>query len=158
MDLRPIQVARVVDGDTVVDTDGQHYRLYGIDAPEKRQEYGPQASAALVYMLHQHHNVIYVQSHGRERYGRELATLYTVPRPQQDWQNLNFMLVLHGHAWVYRIRSEEAQRGQPVTPATLDMYSAAEAFARETRHGLWAADAPIRPRDFRHQKEKKARL
>jgi len=42
-----VTVARVIDGDTFVAGDGQHYRLWGVDAPERGQPWSAKATAAL---------------------------------------------------------------------------------------------------------------
>ncbi len=148
MGLRRVKIARVIDGDTIVDTAGMHYRLYGIDTPERKQEYGSQSTDAVRLFLAQYKNLIYVQEHGLERNRRMLATFYTSPNPDQDVQNLNYMLVVQGHAWVYRIRGEEKTRGAPRIPH-LDQYVQAEDDARESRRGLWAYKNPERPHDYR---------
>jgi micrococcal nuclease len=152
--MRRVKIARVIDGDTIVDTTGLHYRLYGIDTPEKRQDYGSQSTDALRLFLAQYNSVVYVQEHGFERNHRMLATFYTSPNPDQDLQNLNYMLVVQGHAWVYRIRGEEKKRGAPIRP-TLDQYVLAETNAREQGRGLWAYRNPERPHDYRKRMREK---
>lgn len=143
-------MARVVDGDTVVGENEMHYRLYGIDTPEKKQEYGAEAASALSYLINQYKNVVYVQSHGTEKYGRTLATLFTTPNPDQDWQNLNYMMVALGNAWVYRVKGEEARRGAPVRPS-LYQYEAIQSEAQKGRQGLWVQENPESPHDFRRR-------
>lgn len=128
-----------------------HYRLYGIDAPESKQEYGKQSTAAMSYLLSQLDNVVYVQSHGKEKYGRELATLFTTKYPDQDWQNLNYMMVALGHAWAYRLKEKEKRQGMPIRPA-LEQYEAKQIEARESRRGLWAQSNPENPQDYRRRK------
>lgn len=154
--MRRVKIVRVIDGDTVVDTSGLHYRLYGIDTPEKKQDYGSQATDALRLFLAQYNNLVYVQEHGFERNHRMLATFYTTANPDQDLQNLNYMLVAQGHAWVYRIRGEEKKRGAPHLP-TLDQYGLAETNAREQGRGLWAYQNPERPHDYRKRMKAKPR-
>lgn len=157
MGLRRVKIARVIDGDTIVDTSGMHYRLYGIDTPERKQEYGSQATDAVRLFLAQYKNLIYVQEHGLERNRRMLATFYASANPDQELQNLNYMLVARGHAWVYRIRKEEETRGVPLLP-TLDQYVRAESEARESKTGLWAYENPERPQKYRRRMRNEHRV
>lgn len=148
--LRRVAIIGAHDGDTIRDSSGQKYRLYGIDAPESKQEFGKQSADALRMFLTQHNNVVYVQDHGKEKYGRTLATFYTSANPDQDLQNLNYMLVANGYAWVYRFQNEERRRGRPIRPE-LDEYERAESDAQAARRGLWAYPNPERPQDYRRR-------
>lgn len=143
--MKKIKIARVVDGDTVKDSEGNDYRLYGVDAPKKKQEYGKQAADVLNYFFSQHSNIVYLQNHGRDKRGRTLATLFTTNSPDQDWQNLNYMLIEMGYAWVYRFKKEETKLGSPIQPA-LDKYEIGMEKARQGRRGLWAEMNPESPR------------
>lgn len=71
-------ICRVIDGDTVVvlhDKQKMNIRLYGIDTPEKRQQYGPEATAALKKMLSG--KTVFIERMGKDRYGRIIGIIYT---------------------------------------------------------------------------------
>ena len=65
-------VDRVVDGDTVYTKDGTTIRLYGIDAPERDQPYGKQATRALDGVIE---TKVYVLEKDTDRYGRLVGVL-----------------------------------------------------------------------------------
>lgn len=153
-------IERIVDGDTVVTDDGEKYRLYGIDAPESKQEYGQISTAALASFIAESEGVVWVQYHGKEKYGRMLATLYS---PFTDTTNvninpvnINYKMVLYGHAWAYRFKNEEHHKASP--QPNLDTYDSAETVARLTRLGLWSSlnndVMPERPSVYRRRIKK----
>lgn len=157
MPLRSVQIVSVHDGDTVTDNRGLKYRLYGIDAPELKQPWGEESRRELAQILADHYNTLYVQDHGREKYGRTLATFYTTEKPENYWENVNFTLIRRGAAWSYRFRKEEERRRAPLVPS-LDNYDIAEDSARKKKKGLWSNPKAQRPSEFRQaQRRKRAR-
>jgi len=126
-------IQTVHDGDTVtaVAADGreERIRLLGIDAPEYRQPHGREARTALAQKVRG--QPVRLEPHGRDQYDRLLGTLWI------DHRNLNRELVAEGHAWVY----------DRFTPPA-DLLDAQQA-ARRNRRGLWAANDPLRPSDWR---------
>lgn len=146
--LERVQVVRVLDGDTVVDSSDQHYRLYGIDAPELKQPFGNKAKLRLQELLSEE---VFVQNHGVDKYGRILATLYSVAKPNKEWQNYNYVLVAQGYAWAYRFVKEEKRRGEPIVPALLK-YDTAQEVAQTQKLGLWKNEQAERPQDYRRRK------
>ena len=122
---------RVVDGDTVYLQDGAKIRLHGIDAPERNQPYGKQSTAELKDMLG---DSVYVERRDIDRYGREVAVLYT-----PEGVNVNLELVCIGAAWWYEryARRDKALRD-------------CQASARAAGAGLWADD-PIAPWEWRRR-------
>jgi len=131
---RETWTVRVVhDGDTVTchDTDGRPHRirLRGIDAPELEQDHGRSARAALVRKVADRR--VAVESHGFDKHGRLLATLWI------DDRDVGREMVEEGHAWVFgRIAPD---------PALVE----AEAGARAARRGLWADGAATEPSQWR---------
>lgn len=129
-------VTHVSDGDTLwvlPDSGGpsRKLRLDGIDAPEICQHGGVHARAALERLaLNQR---VTVQVRRRDDYGRELA------RVQVDRQDLGSLMVREGQAWSSRWRRHPGP------------YATEESDAREARRGLFAADRPEPPRDFRRR-------
>ncbi len=107
-------------------------RLQGIDAPEACQPFGPQARHALASRVLRQSVKVDVQ--GRDDYQRTLA------RVSVHGQDVGAWLVFTGHAWSYRYRASPGP------------YARLESQARQARRGLWAASAPMDPRQFRkHQ-------
>ena len=99
---------RVVDGDTIdvtldlgfnVKLHKQRCRLAGIDTPESRtrdlaeKALGKAASARLQEIIG---TELLIESHGKGKYGRILATPYTL-----DGKNICQMLIDEGHAVEY---------------------------------------------------------
>ena len=99
---------RVVDGDTIdvtldlgfnVKLHKQRCRLAGIDTPESRtrdlaeKKLGKAATARLKEIIGEK---LLIESHGKGKYGRILATPYT-----EDGKNICEMLIKEGHAVEY---------------------------------------------------------
>jgi micrococcal nuclease len=128
-------VTHVTDGDTLwVRPDGGgkpvKVRMEGLDAPERCQAWGPQATAALTEKLLGQR--IELEGRGRDDYGRLLG------RPMWGGVDVGAWMVAQGHAWSYRWRSSEGP------------YAAEEAQARRAHRGLFADAQAIEPRTFRH--------
>lgn len=96
------KVVRVVDGDTIhaeVSLGFDHYqmmilRLFGINAPEKREQAGMASKLALAVQLPPTTPILIVSVKDRqEKFGRYLATVYTL-----DGLNVNDWLVGSGYA------------------------------------------------------------
>lgn len=153
-----VYVSRVVDGDTVVvkmisDTSSLipkdatiRVRLDGIDAPEKRQPFGAEATAKLK-------ELVYTMSgpdtrgtpslpeggyarlwlYDVDRYGRGVGMLWTHPHG-----DLNAEMVRTGYAWVYDRYS-----------SVPNLYYAWEEEAKEQKRGLWAQEKPQPPWEWR---------
>jgi endonuclease YncB( thermonuclease family) len=114
------RVVRVIDGDTVeiehvLLTEAQTgftltlratARLYGINAPDKKDGIAKRDAAKdyLITLLKTHDNQVYVTFHGRDKYGRLLAT-FALPA---IGTSVNDCLVKTGHAVPYLpLESEE---------------------------------------------------
>jgi endonuclease YncB( thermonuclease family) len=128
-------VASVIDGDTL-DIHGERIRLEGVDAPEAHQRCkdadgafwrcGQTAANRLDDWLAG--NPVSCTTHGREKWGRILATCTVRGESLGDW------LVGHGYALAYRRFSTA--------------YVAAEEAARSKKVGLWAGEF-VPPWDWR---------
>ena len=124
------RVARVIDGDTIVLTNGAHVRLVQIDTPEPGTSecYSRAAGRELRRLLPAGAQVM-LEADPRldqvDRYGRLLRYVHHAGR------NLNFVLVRTGAAtvWFY-----DGDRGR-YAPQLL----AAARAARATHRGLWGA-------------------
>jgi endonuclease YncB( thermonuclease family) len=115
--------ARVVDGDTLV-VEGRRIRIFGIDAPERRQDCtrdgepyrcGDAASAALAQRIGE--RPISCSVRDTDRYGRAVAQCAA------DGQDLGGWMVAQGWAVAYTRYARD--------------YVADEAGARAARRGLW---------------------
>lgn len=135
--LANVQVVRVSDGDTITvqaadSVEPVRVRLAQIDAPEKKQPYGPEAKAALTALLSGHS--VMVDYEKTDRYGRIIGQVTA------DGVDVNRTLVETGMAWVYR--------DYPHTVA----YERAEEQARAAHVGLWSNPTPLPPWEFRRLK------
>lgn len=126
-------VVAVADGDTItVESDGarRRIRLYGIDAPELKQPFGPDARLLLAAVLTG--ETVRVEYETLDRYRRLVGRVY--------WQDayLNARLVAAGYAWHYVAYAKKAK----------DLADA-EAAARAARVGLWSQSNPTPPWQYR---------
>lgn len=127
------RVISIKDGDTIeLLKDGKplRVRLYGVDAPEKNQNFGTRArqfTSELVFG-----QAVQLQVKDTDRYGRTVGIIYL-----PDGRSLNKELVRAGFAWHYKAYSKD--------PAL----AALEIEAREARRGLWVDPSPTAPWDFR---------
>lgn len=129
------QVVGVLDGDTIevmVDGEAKRIRLYGIDAPEKKQAYGPQAKQDLSGIVFG--RTVSFVSKGTDRYGRTIAQIYL------GESYVNAELVSRGAAWWYR---EYAPHDNQLAEA--------EQEARNAFRGLWGSPNPTPPWEWRRK-------
>ncbi|MCQ8895426.1 thermonuclease family protein [Limnobacter humi] len=144
------RVVRVADGDTlsVVDTHGAQHkiRLFAVDAPELKQAHGIQSQGWLADQVL--NETVKVKVMDRDRYGREVGTLFKVTEPCDNPLcpgdiDLNLQLVQEGHAWWYRDYAKHQTREDR------QRYNRAEDDAREQHLGLWARPNPQEPWTWR---------
>lgn len=130
---------RVSDGDTItfVDRWGHKHtvRLAGIDAPEKKQNYGIKSLLALDEQIS--NKSIEVRRVGKDRYGRMVGVVYRRRR------NMNLWMLERGHAWYY------GDYNKFLTLGGKGRWKAAEANARKRRIGLWRHSGPENPAAWR---------
>ena len=97
------QVLKVSDGDTIsiqkVDNGkfvGEilKIRMYGMDAPEKSQDYGPESRQALEKLVAG--KTLSIEIKNKDRYGRTVAIVYA------NGKNVNEEMVKTGNAWWYQ--------------------------------------------------------
>ena len=123
----PATVLRATDGDTIVvrtnDAEDIKVRLYGIDAPEAKQEGGKEATAALKPLQGQ---MVIIREMDIDQSGQTVALVEHNGRP------VNLDLVAQGYAWHYPLYCKE----QPIC----GQIKAAEAEARAEKKGLWAKE------------------
>jgi endonuclease YncB( thermonuclease family) len=127
------QVIAIKDGDTIeILKDGKplRIRLYGIDCPEKNQDFGTRArqyTSDLVFG-----KKVRLEAKNTDRYGRTVGIIYL-----PDGRSLNEELLRAGLAWHYKAYSKDAGLAE------------LEEAARAGKRGLWAGPSPTAPWDFR---------
>lgn len=128
-------VVSVHDGDTLTLLDAKQVqnkvRLYGIDAPEKKQPFGPKAKVMLSELVFDKDVRVEVVV-PQDRYGRAIGKVYV------GEVYVNQALIERGAAWWY-------ERYAPKDFSLRD----AEVKAREGKLGLWVKESPTPPWQWR---------
>jgi endonuclease YncB( thermonuclease family) len=123
-------IARVLDGDTIVLTDGRHVRLVQLDAPETDEAecYAAEATGVLIRLL-PFGTEVEIETDPtldkRDRFGRILAYV------ARNGTNINLELVREGAASPYFFHGDRGRYA-------LDLLEAANEASRHQR-GLWGA-------------------
>lgn len=134
-----VKVVAISDGDTFIGLNRDNlqlrFRIYGIDAPEKGQEFGSKAKDFLSGIIFGKNVTVDVQS--QDGWGRHIAFVYT-----PDGQDVSLLMLQAGMAWHF------------VKYDNTDVYSFAEMVAKNSKKGLWIDKEPIAPWDFRSTKKK----
>ena len=131
------KVVKVSDGDTITvltqNKESRKVRLYGIDAPETKQDFGKASKQYLSSLIAG--RIVEVKSGGQDRYGRVLGTIYL------DGADINAKTVEEGYAWAFVKYSK--------------IYAAQQSKAIKNKAGLWRQKDPQAPWDFRKAKKKR---
>lgn len=138
------RVVRVIDGDTVDVSKFNRrvrIRLDSIDCPEDGQPWGETAKAGLIKLIGG--KSVRLEEHGRDPYGRTIATLYVRSEEGSDWLNVNERMVILGHAWVMRRFYSHLPRERQIALNRM------EAWAKSKKVGLWKTSNPIPPWEWR---------
>lgn len=114
----PVDVIRVIDGDTVELASGQKVRLLGINTPEKNQPFYEEAKQFLETQTTQN---TYLEQKSVDRYGRILGYLY------QGNKLINELIVSQGFAHLYYYDIDNHY----------DEIKKTENKARENQIGIW---------------------
>lgn len=133
------KVSHVVDGDTVeLRHEGrtERVRLRGIDCPELKQPYGPQAKRAVAAMVTG--VTVKVKTYGKDKNGLTIAELSL-----EGGRSISRLLLQEGFAWGLRSRTPDPD------------LEAAEADARYAKRGLWAEPNPVAPWTYRASRSRK---
>ncbi|MGL5277489.1 MAG: thermonuclease family protein [Cetobacterium sp.] len=132
------KVIKVADGDTItVLKDGEKVRVrfYGIDAPEKKQEYGIKSLDVLKKMIDG--KIVEIDVKDKDQYGRVVGEVY------YKGKNINLYMLETGNAWWYKQYSK----------GNLE-FAAAEEKAKLEGLGLWKEKNPTPPWEFRRKNKK----
>lgn len=134
----PALVVGISDGDTVTvlckDDERKKIRLYGVDCPESRQDFGGSAkkyTSTLIFGKE-----VEVLEKSLDRYGRTVAKIFI------SGDDLSLKLIENGLAWHYKRYSSDIE------------YSRAEDSARRDNKGLWSRKNSIAPWEFRKLKKR----
>ncbi|MDR0423328.1 MAG: thermonuclease family protein [Rickettsiales bacterium] len=126
------KVVKVTDGDTITVLNDYNeqikIRLYGIDSPETKQDYGNKSKEFLANLIAGKN--IEVKQIDIDRYKRVVGII----------DNVNIEMIRSGHAWYYKEYCK------------LDFcneWEELEKQAKENKMGLWKQKNPIKPREFR---------
>lgn len=139
------QVERVSDGDTLtVRSRGreQTLRLCGIDAPEKQQALGKEATEKLRSLVGSAGNEIIVVPIEKDRFGRTVAEIF-VKKSSQEEIFVNGEMVRVGMAYHYQRYSERC--------VNRDAIDTAESIAKGKRVGVWRDRDAVKPWEWRRQ-------
>ena len=136
------KVVSVTDGDTINvirDSRQIEVRLYGIDTPEKKQDYGQQAkdlTSALVAGRN-----VEIEQKDTDQYGRVVGLVNV------DGQSLNELIIQNGYAWVYWQYCKEK--------FCIDWVKSEE-VARQQKKGMWSSSVVVPPWEWRAAQREKS--
>ena len=142
--LKGYQAVKVSDGDTlnVQKVENGKFvgeivkiRMFGIDAPEKTQDYGIESKQALEKLVNG--KTLEIAEKNRDRYGRTVAVVYV------NGKNVNEEMVKNGNAWWYQEYDKKDTKMQ-----------AYQENAKKNKLGLFGKRGYVEPWNYR--KEKKA--
>lgn len=132
-----VTVVKIVDGDSFIgltnDRKEVHYRLQGIDAPEKGQPFSGKSKEKLAELIAGKYVGIKAQQKP-DRYGRLIVWAYT-----PEGKDVSAEMLKTGFSWHFRKYDNSA------------FYSQLETEARKNRSGLWSDANPIEPWNFRKE-------
>ncbi len=133
----PGRVVAISDGDTMTvlrDNVPVKIRIYGIDAPERRQAWGDRAKQALGELTHG--QTVEIQEMGRDRYCRTVASVVA------QGQDIGLKMIRMGLAWVYP---------RYCRASACEEMRQTQAEAQAARAGLWADPDQMPPWEWRHR-------
>ena len=142
--LKGYQAIKVSDGDTLSVQKVENgkfvgevmkIRMFGIDAPEKTQDYGIESKQALEKLVNG--KILEIEEKNRDRYGRTVAVVCV------NGQNVNEEMVKNGNAWWYQEYDKKDTKMQ-----------AYQENAKKNKLGLFGKKGYVEPWNYR--KEKKA--
>ncbi|MCR2040518.1 thermonuclease family protein [Campylobacter helveticus] len=133
------RVIRVIDGDTIELLVKQEdikqspkikVRLFGIDAPEKKQAFGKEAKEYLSSLILDKEITLIIND--KDKYQRTIGTILL------NDKDINKEMVKNGYAWAYESYSTK--------------YLTEQADAQMFKLGLWQDENAIKPSEFRRGK------
>jgi hypothetical protein len=109
---------RVIDGDTIVGQNGQHYRLLGINTPEKKTFLSNESASFTGQLLNK---TVLIESVEKDKYGRNLGYIFN------EGKLFNEKILKNGLAHVFIYKDDKYS----------DRLRKAEEEARNMEIGLW---------------------
>lgn len=134
------KVVKVFDGDTIdvmIRDSLYRVRLFGIDAPESGQDFFAESKQHLEEISLK--KEVSLQLKGKDRYGRELATIIRV----SDNLNINYEMVKSGLAWHFTRYTPDPELAK------------LEAAARQKEVGIWSLYHYLEPWEYRKNTQQK---
>jgi len=132
-----IKVVGIADGDTFTGLTANNKqikcRLYGIDAPEKKQAFSNRSKQALSDLIFGKQVKIIIQN--KDRYGRAVVWVYTF-----DGKDISAEMLKMGMAWHFKQYSKDVE------------YAKLENTARQQKNGLWIDKNCVAPWEYRKKK------
>lgn len=133
-----VKVVKISDGDTftAINRDNLQlkFRIWGIDAPEKKQAFGTKSKEHLSSLIFGKTITVDVQK--QDGWGRYIAYVFT-----PDNKDVGTEMIKAGMAWQF-IEYDQSEK-----------YRAAELQARKSKKGLWSDSHRIAPWEFRQKKK-----
>ena len=131
-----VKVTRIIDGDTfeaisLNDKIELSYRIYAIDAPEKKQPYEIQSKQYLYDLINDKVVNLKIQKK-RDGFGRPVVWVYT-----QDEKDISAEMLKAGMAWHFKKYDTSKE------------YEDLENTAKINRIGLWEEKKPVAPWDYK---------
>lgn len=111
-------------------------RLYGIDAPERHQDFGTRARQHLRDLVHD--KTVSIDFMGFDSYNRALGIVYV------EEVNVNEEMLTFGMAWIFTRYCPDPH---------LSRWLPLEKKSREEGIGLWSHKSPTPPWEFRNSKK-----
>ena len=131
------KVISVKDGDTIeilYQNQALRIRLYGVDAPEKDQDFGQKAKMFTSQLAFS--KIVKADIKNKDMYGRSVAEVFL-----PNGKSLNKELVKNGFAWHYKEYSKDEDLAN------------LEIEAQNKKAGLWSSKNPQAPWEFRKEKK-----
>lgn len=133
-----VKVVKISDGDTftAINRDNLQlkFRIWGIDAPEKKQAFGAKSKEYLSSLIFDKTITVDVQK--QDGWGRYIAYVFT---PEN--KDVGTEMLKAGMAWQFTEYDQS------------EKYRAAESQARKSKKGLWSDSHRIAPWEFRKKKK-----
>lgn len=126
----------VMDGDTISvmhEDRAEKIRLFGVDAPERGQDFGEKARSFMSQLVFG--KVVKIKPVETDRYHRTVAWVFV------DGVNVNKELLKAGLAWWYQHHAPKERELEKL-----------EREARSKQLGLWSMKSPIPPWRWREEK------
>lgn len=126
-------VVKVSDGDSfIINSYGKNIRvrMYGVDAPELKQDYGRESKKQLENLIL--NKKVKLKVLYEDKYKRKIAKVYCAGK------EINLEMLKSGNVWFYEYHAKKEKN-----------YRKAFEKAKKEKLGLWGEKNPQNPREFR---------